>query len=397
MRGVHSGMRIRRRYHASAATIVLLAFAVLLAIGSINSQNNLLFLLLGLTLASGIVSGLISGHMMMSVRAERHVPYHASAGSPAVFRYIVSNRSRWMPLFALRVEEVTWTRERKGRSWSRLMASPRGYVAYVAPRGSVEIVAGTTPMRRGEARLSALRVSSAFPFGLVRKSCTFEQHAALVIHPRVRRLRPDVTTNLVSRADVGKTASSLRGRGDEFYGLRDYAPGDSPRLIAWRSTARLGSLVVRENTASAAGQVWILLSLSGPGTASSEAEADERRERAITLAASLIHHAASVGMEPGLAILDRGMVMPPEAGARHTLALMNALALLDAPADAARPAREPAASVPPRASSIVVHAHAVDPTLGPAGARHVAAIDLDSLVQGGAEPRVRAAAQGGGA
>lgn len=397
MRGVHSGMRIRRRYHASAATIVLLAFALLLAIGSINSQNNLLFLLLGLTLASGIVSGFISGHMMMSVRAERHVPHHAAAGSPAAFRYIVSNRSRWMPLFALRVEEVTWSRERKARSWERLLAAPRGYVAYVPPRGTVEIVAGTTPVRRGEARLTALRVSSAFPFGLVRKSCTFEQHAALVIHPRVLRLRPDVTSNLVSRADIGKTASSLRGRGDEFYGLRDYTPGDSPRLIAWRSSARLGSLVVRENTAPAAGQVWILLNLTGPAAAVGEGDADERRERAITLAASLIHHAASAGMEPGLALLDRGMVMAPEAGARHTLALMNALAMLDSPADSARPAREPAASVPPRAASIVVHAHSVDPTLGPAGARHVAARDLDSLVHGGGERGARAVGGSGSA
>lgn len=388
-------MRIRRRYHASPATLVLVAFAVLLAVGSVNSQNNLLFLLLGLTLAAGLVSGFVSGKMMMSVRAERQTPHHASAGSPAVFRYIISNKSRWMPLFSLRVEEVSWSRENPKVSWQRLMTSPRGFVAYVPPRGTVEIVAGVTPMRRGEARLSAVRVSSAFPFGLVRKSCTFEQSGILVVHPRVLRLRPDVTASLASRADVGKTASGLRGRGDEFYGLRDYTPGDSPRLIAWRSSAKLGSLVVRESTAPASGQVWIMLNFAEGAGGDTSPDAQQRCEDAITLAASLIPHAASMGMEPGLAILDRGTVLPPEPGPRHTLALMNALAKLDAPGDTARPAREASVSVPPRATSIVVHAHAIDPTLGPVGARHVSARDLASLTAGGGEPTLHAGRAGG--
>lgn len=34
--------------------------------------------------------------------------------------------------------------------------------------------------------------------------------------------------------------------GSEFYGIRDYAPGDDPRRIVWSAVARTGELVVRE-------------------------------------------------------------------------------------------------------------------------------------------------------
>jgi hypothetical protein len=41
--------------------------------------------------------------------------------------------------------------------------------------------------------------------------------------------------------------SGVRARqSDDFYGVRDYQPGDLPNRIHWRSSARRGALVVRE-------------------------------------------------------------------------------------------------------------------------------------------------------
>jgi uncharacterized protein (DUF58 family) len=53
----------------------------------------------------------------------------------------------------------------------------------------------------------------------------------------------------VSRASDAARASrqtSRRGGGPEYLGVREYRPGDSPRHVHWPSTARTGTIMVRE-------------------------------------------------------------------------------------------------------------------------------------------------------
>ncbi|HUT76454.1 MAG TPA: DUF58 domain-containing protein, partial [Polyangia bacterium] len=47
-------------------------------------------------------------------------------------------------------------------------------------------------------------------------------------------------------AEIGVRAVRMRGDGSEFERMRDYRPGDDPRGVDWKSTARLGRLIVRE-------------------------------------------------------------------------------------------------------------------------------------------------------
>ena len=56
----------------------------------------------------------------------------------------------------------------------------------------------------------------------------------------------------VSREAAGgeSAASDLTGRGDELRGTRPYVAGDDLRSVHWKSTARLGELVVRESCGS---------------------------------------------------------------------------------------------------------------------------------------------------
>ena len=47
---------------------------------------------------------------------------------------------------------------------------------------------------------------------------------------------------------AGRHASRIRGRGLNFEELRDYLPGDDPRTIDWKVTARTGTPYVRVYT-----------------------------------------------------------------------------------------------------------------------------------------------------
>ncbi len=45
---------------------------------------------------------------------------------------------------------------------------------------------------------------------------------------------------------VGEMPRVFQGTGDEFFSLREYVPGDDPRQIAWRVSARTQTLLVKE-------------------------------------------------------------------------------------------------------------------------------------------------------
>lgn len=416
-------MKVERKYHGNRATAALVGFLILLGIGAFNSENNLLFLIFALVQAAVLVSGIISGAMMMNLKIERLAPASVALGAPLLLRYVVRNTGRFMPALALtivEVDEAELARGSRGRgrlasrrdtggaagivrgALSALAGPVRGFAGYLAPGQSQEVIVLARPTRRGELHLPAVRIVSGFPFGMVRKSVTVHQHDTLLVLPEVRRLRREAYTHLVSRSDVGQTSTALKGRGDEFYGLRGYSSGDSPRLISWKSSARLGSLVVRENASSASGQLWVVLSFppapgdARPGSAAARG-IEALREDSITLVASLVEAALASGVEPGLIVVGADLCIQPAAGGRQRGLLMESLAKLDAGQLAGKGARGDASAtrgvVPPRGPCIVVHAGEVDPTVGPAGASHVRGADLDSLsllsgAAGGAGPRM---------
>ena len=67
--------------------------------------------------------------------------------------------------------------------------------------------------------------------------------------------------------------SAKRPGGQEFRSLREYRPGDDPRRIAWRITARQGKPVLKEMEQENRGRVAILLSTTLAGVAPRERRA----------------------------------------------------------------------------------------------------------------------------
>src|SRR5205085_4830212 len=55
-----------------------------IGLAAINTGNNLLFLVLGLLLASIVVSGILSEQSLKSLQVERRLPSGATAGEPAL-------------------------------------------------------------------------------------------------------------------------------------------------------------------------------------------------------------------------------------------------------------------------------------------------------------------------
>lgn len=317
----------RRRYHLRPAGVFYVGVTIILGVGAINSQNNLLFIIFGVSLGALVFSGFISGAMLMGLRLERAPLAVVPEGERTNITYTVRNTNRIVPAFAVMIEEAQASRSTPAhRRWTRAISPPRAFIAHLPARAQTRARAMPTALRRGTPRLEGVVASSTFPFGIFKKSLAIPQPDTLVVLPRIRPLGAEIFRVIDAHTRRGADSISRRGRGDEFYGLRDYARGDSPRLIAWKASARGDSLVTRLSAEQASAFLRVLLVLD---PAAQSNDPDNPNETAITLAASIAHEAIRRSMHVGLAVPQCDIEVAPGATSRHRAALLEALASIN--------------------------------------------------------------------
>ena len=103
--------------------------------------------------------------------------------------------------------------------------------------------------RRGRFTVGPAIIGIADPFGLTGRAVPVGDTTEVIVRPRVHDLRPSPGTAGHRRAhaqhrNVLPVAAIAH---DEFLALREYAVGDDLRRVHWRSSARLGELMVRED------------------------------------------------------------------------------------------------------------------------------------------------------
>jgi len=145
-----------------------------------------------------------------------------------------------------------------GRRSARFLVAPRP--AHAPLRAAYRIPTPT----RGRHVVGPLVATITDPLGLARRSWVVAAPIDVVVCPRVHAIRPPV------RGGGGEPATHVEGARapaleplGEFLSLRDYEPGDDPRRVHWRATARTGDLVVRQDEASSPGRVVLLLDTRG--------------------------------------------------------------------------------------------------------------------------------------
>lgn len=305
----------RRRYHLHWSGVIFVVLTVLIGAATSQRRENLLVWVFASMLAWIIVSGIVSGGMMMAVRVRRIAPRHGRVDDQLSVRYEVSCQSRFWSIFDLRIAEQV-----PGKWRQALMMH--------CSRGETVIVDGDfLPEARGRLILGKYRCSSSFPFGLIVKSVEFSDDAEILIHPKISQLHSNTLRRLLSSSGgEGRRAHSARGSGEEFHGLRDYRPGDSLRSVAWRRSASLPDLVVVDRSAPMPRRLSVALDLRIADSPRTHVE----EEQAIAMTASLLHHAEQSGWEIALEVLGCAAPhLPMRRGGRHLTQILDALAAID--------------------------------------------------------------------
>lgn len=107
--------------------------------------------------------------------------------------------------------------------------------------------------RRGRHALPRITLATVFPLGLFRAWAYAEFNARVLVYPRPARATP------LPRDSVWQTDhSGDRGQGaDDFVGLRNYHPGDSPSHVHWKTMARGQGLHTKQFGGDRAEELWL--------------------------------------------------------------------------------------------------------------------------------------------
>lgn len=224
---------------AGVTAVVMVAVALLFTIGRAK-----LMVRLETSDRSVVVGDRASGRILVRVQpGARHL------GSRLDLPVGASRASFWLPLLAGdRVEEFRF----------RIPTNRRGRIV-VGPAHSVQ----------GD------------PFGLAGRETRWTDEQEVFVHPVTVPL-PGRQIGFVHDLE-GHASSSLSPADMNFHALRPYVPGDDRRHVHWRSTARTGSLMVKQFEESRMSRVLVALD-----TGRSSYIDDDEFELAVSVAASIV-------------------------------------------------------------------------------------------------------------
>ena len=182
--------------------------------------------------------------------------------------------------------------------------------------------------RRGVYKVGPLVAVAGDPLGLSQRETVVAEPFELLVHPRVELVSDRPLTRQFEDPPIRPPVSKPWPSGLEFYGMREYSPGDDLRRIVWRASARTGKIMVREAEQGITDQVTIMLD-TDRGSHSRDGEGlSESFEAGIRVAASLgvrhLREGYEVKCETNGGPLTRSL-----RGATSQLMLLDSLARLE--------------------------------------------------------------------
>ncbi|MGH7178622.1 MAG: DUF58 domain-containing protein [Tepidisphaeraceae bacterium] len=302
----------------SLTGLIYCALMLFMGLAALNSQANLLFGVFGLMIGILLVTFVISRMGVRRISVQRALPEFAVVGAPAMISYELRNDKRYWPSLSVTISELD--------AADAFVRQPKAYMLHAAPRMTAVVGAEVVPRRRGVHSFDRFRLSTSFPFGFVKRAIALRRRESVLVFPALAEVDPKLLAMMKSADSMGTTTRPRRGGSDEFYGIKEYRPGESPRLIYWRRSARTGTLVIKEMSHVSPPKLLLVVDTYATGDSSVRRT---QVERCIAQAASLASAACDQGLSVGLvAWSDAWVRMGPNRGKRQRRELLSALARL---------------------------------------------------------------------
>jgi uncharacterized protein (DUF58 family) len=204
-----------------------------------------------LSLAIPLAASLVVYRSRVRIANRRGVePVRAAAGEAVTMHLTITNRSL-LPTASLLLED---------QLPAQLAGRARFVIPGLAGRESRVVSYRMPGLSRGRYRAGPLRIRLTDPFHMVDLIRSFTATTEFVVAPVVDPL-PSIEPP--RSHDVGDNAGShsIGAHGADDASTREYRTGDDLRKIHWRSSARTGALMVRQEERPWQGQITLLLDL----------------------------------------------------------------------------------------------------------------------------------------
>ncbi|PWN03572.1 DUF58 domain-containing protein [Nocardioides silvaticus] len=284
MRDGLAGLTLRGRAFLAAGTTAIVC-AVLLGQTSLTRIGVLVVVL-------PLVAAFVIGRRRYALTAVRSVhPRLVAAGQPARIDLLLSNEGRSTAGAILVEDQVPYA----------LGTRPRFVLQGIARKWQRRVSYQVRSDVRGRFDIGPLTIRIADPFGLIELRRLVPGTAPLVVTPRTVALPPIPVMGGWTGSGEYRPQAFAAGSAEDV-SVREYRRGDELRRVHWRSSARMGDLMVRREEQPWEARATVLLdnrlrSHRGQGLGSSF-------EFAVVAAASLVLHLDQHGYAVRLVLAD---------------------------------------------------------------------------------------------
>lgn len=228
-------------------------------------------------------------------------------------RFTLTNRS-WLPATWVEVDDH-----------STLPGYDASLATGVEGSGTNQWRKKGTCSQRGLYQLGDTSICTGDPFGIYSVKFTDPAKATLMVMPPVVPL-PHLEIIPGGYSGEGRPIPDAPERTVGASSVREYVPGDSIRLVHWKTTARRDKPYVRLFEGTPASDWWILLDLQSEVQVGSGSDSTE--EHGIILAASLSDRGLRAYRGVGLVVNGKKLDwLPPQTGSGQRWEILRKLAL----------------------------------------------------------------------
>jgi uncharacterized protein (DUF58 family) len=210
----------------------------------------------------------------------------------------------------------------------RLGREVRVPITRLSPGGTVRHHYSLRCQRRGVYEVGPLVAVASDPLGLAERETRLAEPFELLVHPRLEVVTDRPLTRQYEDPPVRPPVSKPWPSGFEFFGMREFKPGDDLRRIVWRASARTGTIMVREAEQGITDRITIALDTNRAHHSSDGEGYSESFEAGVRTAASLAVHHLRQGYEVKVEC-NGGSLTRSIRGATAQLPMLDAFARLE--------------------------------------------------------------------
>ncbi len=183
------------------------------------------------------------------ISAQRELPPRFALGVEHQIKLILQNRSN-------RSLSVAW-RDEVPDTFELLSELSPGRVPAT---GAAQFIYSVLPLKRGAVDFGAVVLRVRGAAGLLQKQITLRLVDVVKVYPNFKDVgRYELLAKIDERDEFVRKPRYLRAVGSDFESLRPYIPGEDPRSIDWKATARRGAPIAKNKQIERGQQIAILL------------------------------------------------------------------------------------------------------------------------------------------